>query len=259
MTTNADARGRGTEGPGSPVIPQHPPPGIVRAVAWLVLGLVVCATIGAFQVRLPHAVERPFVLVPSVEPDALRAPTRAVVEAARVRAGQEVAAQAELFVLRAEPSPGGSGPAAPGDRLVVRAPHRGVVLAVGDLGAGSTVEAGQELCRFLDADVPLRALLTLEDADLGQATPGRRVRLSVDALPSTHPASLDGRLEWVSGAAVPSATGTSFVGLASLGSGSIDAGAAPGPLRVGMKGIARIVLGHRSVVDILFGPATAER
>ena len=253
MTTNADARGRGTEGPGSPVIPQHPPPWIVRAVAWLVLALVVCATIGAFTIRIPRTVERPFVLVPSAEPEALLAPARAVVEAVQVRAGQEVAAQAELFVLRAERASTGPGSAAPDGALVVRASRRGVVLAVGDLAVGSTVEAGQTLGRFLGADAPLHALLTLEDADLGRATPGRRVRLSVDALPSTRPASLDGRLEWVSGAAVPSATGTSFVALASLEPPKDQADPTPSPFRVGMTGTARVILGDRTVVEILFG------
>jgi hypothetical protein len=64
MTPRSSAGRRAGPGDeaGAPVLPQDPPPAVVRAVAWLLLALFAVAVGAAFLVRVPDTLELPFVL-----------------------------------------------------------------------------------------------------------------------------------------------------------------------------------------------------
>ena len=61
-------------------------------------------------------------------------------------------------------------------------------------------------------------------------------------------------LEWISPAAVTSPEGPGFVARAPLDRTSILVNGQPRPLRVGMKGEARIIVGSRALIEYAFEP-----
>src|SRR6266581_3137259 len=71
----------------SEMLPQEPPPWIIRSAAWILLGAFLFALLIAIVMRLPETVSCPFVLVPAAGADPIQSP---------VRAGEE------LYVLRSD-------------------------------------------------------------------------------------------------------------------------------------------------------------
>ena len=86
----------------SEMLPQDPPPWVVRASAQLLIILFAVGLLAAIVVRLPETVHCPFVLVPEKGADPIQSPRLAVVSKVSVSEGQKVAEGAELFVLRSE-------------------------------------------------------------------------------------------------------------------------------------------------------------
>jgi multidrug resistance efflux pump len=86
----------------SEMLPQDPPPWIVRWIAWLLLGFVVFALFMAIVLKLPETVHCPFVLVPATGADPIQAPHQGMISRVSVGEGQEVKKGAELFVLRSD-------------------------------------------------------------------------------------------------------------------------------------------------------------
>jgi multidrug resistance efflux pump len=86
----------------SEMLPQDPPPWIMRWAAWLLLGFVGFALIVALILKLPETVRCPFVLVPATGADPIQAPHAAIISRIEVNEGQEVKKGAELFVLRSD-------------------------------------------------------------------------------------------------------------------------------------------------------------
>ena len=84
------------------MLPQEPPPLIARGIAWLLIAMFAAALTAAIVVRVPERVRCAFTLVPKDGADPIQAPYQAVVSAVRVAEAQEVAAGAELFVLRSD-------------------------------------------------------------------------------------------------------------------------------------------------------------
>ena len=90
------------------MLPQDPPPRVVRWIGWLLVAMFAAALDGRLVVEVPETVRCPFVLVPTGGADPIQAPALAVVAEVQVTEGQQVAAGAELFVLRSdEIRPGG--------------------------------------------------------------------------------------------------------------------------------------------------------
>src|SRR4051794_6014115 len=58
----------------SDMLPQDPPPWIIRWTAWLLLGFVGFAFILSIVMKLPETVRCPFVLVPAAGADPVQAP-----------------------------------------------------------------------------------------------------------------------------------------------------------------------------------------
>jgi RTX toxin transport system membrane fusion protein len=86
----------------SEMLPQEPPPWIIRTTAWILLAAFLFALLIAIVMRLPETVHCPFVLVPATGGDPIQSPVRAIISHVGVDEGQPVKAGEELFVLRSE-------------------------------------------------------------------------------------------------------------------------------------------------------------
>jgi multidrug efflux pump subunit AcrA (membrane-fusion protein) len=86
----------------SQILPQDPPSWIVRWTAWLLLGVLFLAFIGAIVLKLPETVHCPFVLVPATGTDSIQSPHQGILSRVSVAEGEVVKKGAELFVLRAD-------------------------------------------------------------------------------------------------------------------------------------------------------------
>ena len=86
----------------SEMLPQDPPPWIIRSTAWILLGAFLFALLIAIVMRLPETVRCPFVLVPATGADPIQSPVRAIISRVGVDEGQPVKAGDELFVLRSD-------------------------------------------------------------------------------------------------------------------------------------------------------------
>ena len=86
----------------SEMLPQEPPPWIIRSTAWILLAAFLFALLIATVMRLPETVRCPFVLVPATGTDPIQSPVRAIISHVGVDEGQPVKANEELFVLRSD-------------------------------------------------------------------------------------------------------------------------------------------------------------
>ena len=86
----------------SEMLPQEPPPWIIRSTAWILLAAFLSALLIAIVMRLPETVSCPFVLVPATGTDPIQSPVRAIISHVGVDEGQPVKADEELFVLRSD-------------------------------------------------------------------------------------------------------------------------------------------------------------
>ena len=86
----------------SEMLPQDPPPWIIRAASRLLIAIFAVALFAAIVVPLPEAVHCAFVLVPKDGADPIQSPRTAVVHRVGVSEGQTVSAGTELFVLRSD-------------------------------------------------------------------------------------------------------------------------------------------------------------
>jgi multidrug efflux pump subunit AcrA (membrane-fusion protein) len=86
----------------SEMLPQDPPPWIVRWSVWLLLGFLLFAFILSIVMKLPETVQCPFVLVPATGADPIQSPRQGFITRVGVTEGQEVKKGDELFVLRSD-------------------------------------------------------------------------------------------------------------------------------------------------------------
>jgi multidrug resistance efflux pump len=138
--------------------------------------------------------------------------------------------------------------------LTVRAPYDAVVISLAQRNAGSVVQNGQELCQLAPKNGKPHARLTLSEAGLPKLTVGQRVRFFFDAFPYQRYGAVNAKLDWISPSGIASAAGPHFVALASLDSADTSSRKRPLPLRVGMGGQARIMVGERTLIEYAFEP-----
>jgi multidrug efflux pump subunit AcrA (membrane-fusion protein) len=86
----------------SEMLPQDPPSWIVRWTAWLLLGALFLAFVGAIVLKLPETVHCQFVLVPATGADPIQSPHQGILSRVSVAEGEVVKKGAELFVLRSD-------------------------------------------------------------------------------------------------------------------------------------------------------------
>jgi multidrug resistance efflux pump len=140
------------------------------------------------------------------------------------------------------------------DLLSIRAPYDAIVLSLARRSVGDVVQSGQELCQLARRDATPRARLFLQEQGMSRLAPGQDVRLFFDGFPYQRFGTVPGRLDWISPAAIASPEGTHFIATTSLARTSIAVAGQPRPLRVGMKGEARIIVGDRRLVEFAFEP-----
>jgi hemolysin D len=86
----------------SEMLPQDPPPWMIRSLAWMLMAAFLFALLLAIVMRLPETVHCPFVLVPATGADPIQSPRQAVISHVAVGEGQTVKGGEELFVLRSD-------------------------------------------------------------------------------------------------------------------------------------------------------------
>jgi len=84
------------------MLPEEPPPKLMRYMAGWLLGVFAVALLAAIFVHLPETEHAPFVLVPRDGADPIQSPRLCTVNRVLVTEGQTVPAGAELFVLRSD-------------------------------------------------------------------------------------------------------------------------------------------------------------
>src|SRR5438067_13706317 len=86
----------------SEMLPQDPPPKVIRFIAWWLIWLFIIALLAAIFIHLPETEHATFVLIPRDGADPIQSPRLATVNHVSVTEGQTVPAGAELFVLRSD-------------------------------------------------------------------------------------------------------------------------------------------------------------
>ncbi len=86
----------------SEMLPQDPPPWIIRRTAWVLIGAFLTALLLTIVVRLPETVRCPFILVPATGADPIQAAHQGIISRVSVTEGQTVNKGDELFVLRSD-------------------------------------------------------------------------------------------------------------------------------------------------------------
>jgi len=99
-----------------------------------------------------------------------------------------------------------------------------------------------------------RARLLLDETGVPKLASGQKVRFFFDAFPYQRYGTIMGKLQWISPAAFNSPEGPRFIGRASLDQTGFRTRGQDRPLRVGMKGEARLVVGTRTLVEYAFEP-----
>ncbi len=139
--------------------------------------------------------------------------------------------------------------------LTVRSPYEGVITSMDQRTVGSFVQQGQVLCQLAPKDAKPRARMTLNEAGLPKLAIVQRVRYFFEAFPYQRYGTVTGKLDWISPSAVTTADGAHFVALGSLDRYEISPRAGQVlPLRVGMRGEARIIVGGRTLIEYAFEP-----
>src|SRR5438477_5811547 len=93
---------RGSIDTESEMLPQNPPPWIIRTTAWILLAAFIFGLSIAIVIRLPETVQCPFILVPATGADPIQAAHQGIITRVSVNEGQAVNKGDELFVLRSD-------------------------------------------------------------------------------------------------------------------------------------------------------------
>jgi len=100
----------------------------------------------------------------------------------------------------------------------------------------------------------LQAVLTVPQSGSARVRPGRGVKLLYDAFPYGRYGIRYGTVRWVSPASIDAENNPGFYTFADIEDEAIMVDGQPLPLRAGMRGTAKIVLGRRSLMSYAFEP-----
>ncbi len=142
----------------------------------------------------------------------------------------------------------------PDVHLMIRAPYRAVVISVAQRTPGTVVAPGAELCQLAQLEATAEARLLLTESGLPRIAEGQQVRLFFEAYPYQRYGTVSARLQWISPAAVQIGDDPRFIAISSLDQPDIVTHGQSRPLRVGMKGTARILVGRRTLIEYAFEP-----
>jgi multidrug efflux pump subunit AcrA (membrane-fusion protein) len=88
MTSGSTSRG--SIDIASEMLPQDPPPWIIRSAAWVLLGAFLFGLLIAIVMRLPETVRCPFILVPDTGADPIQSQHQGTITRVSVGEGQVV-------------------------------------------------------------------------------------------------------------------------------------------------------------------------
>src|SRR5438876_8081471 len=139
--------------------------------------------------------------------------------------------------------------------LTLRSPYEGVITSMDQRTVGSFVQQGQVLCQLARKDAKPRARMTLNETGLPKLAIALRVRYFFEAFPYMRYDSVTVKIDWISPSTVITSNGAHFIALGSLDRYEISARAGHAlPLRVGMQGEARIIVGGRTLIEYALEP-----
>src|SRR5262245_58435369 len=141
-----------------------------------------------------------------------------------------------------------------GEMMSIRAPYHAAVISLAHRNPGGVVQHGGELCQLARAEGEPRVRLLLQEASVPKLAPGQKVRLFFEAFPYQRYGTINGKLEWISPAAVRSHQRQRFSGRGSLDQTGVQACGQERTLHVGMEGEARHVVGSRTLIEYAFEP-----
>jgi membrane fusion protein len=141
-----------------------------------------------------------------------------------------------------------------GDQRHVLAAHDGVVTLLSVHSTGAVVRNGDRLGELARATETPQARLLPTEGGLPKLSTGQRVRLFLNAFPYQRYGTVLSSLAWVSPATVGAAEQAQFIATAELDCATIGSGPQLRPLRVGMRGEARVIVGHRPLIEYAFEP-----
>jgi membrane fusion protein len=143
--------------------------------------------------------------------------------------------------------------------LAVVTPCRGTVLRVGVSGSGALVREGEVIGEVACAGQRLQADLVVPQSGVPQIRPGQSVKLRYDAFPYQRYGIRFGRVRWVGPAGVGLSDSAHFRALVTLEQDSIAVRGQLRALEPGMRGLADIVVGRRSLASYAVEPIRALR
>lgn len=141
-----------------------------------------------------------------------------------------------------------------GDKRALVAPYDGIVTQRSVHAPGAVVRHGDmmgELAR--PTETPQVRLLPPENG-LPKLSQGQRVRLFLNSFPYQRHGTVECTLAWVSPSVVGAGANAQFVATAELNAAAIGSGPGVLPLRVGMRGEARVIVGRRRLIEYAFAP-----
>lgn len=143
---------------------------------------------------------------------------------------------------------------AQGNQLQVTAPCDGVVLGLGVRSTGAVVSAGDVLARMACDGERLQAEIAAPQHGLGRIRPEQRVSLFYDAFPYQRYGAQYATIRWISPSGITTADTTTFRIVADLDHQGITGQNPAQPVRAGMTGRAKVLVGRRSLLDFAFEP-----
>lgn len=140
------------------------------------------------------------------------------------------------------------------NQLSVPAPCAGTVLRLQVKRPGAVVQEGEVLCELACSGEGLQAELTVPQAGVGRIKPGQGVKLLYDAFPYQRYGVRHGAVRWVSPTSVTVANSSIFHAFVDIEDEAILVEGQPRPLKAGMRGTAKVVVGRRSLMAYAFEP-----
>lgn len=136
----------------------------------------------------------------------------------------------------------------------VLAPCSGSLLRQQAKALEAFVEEGDLPAELACPGATLQAVLTVPQSGTARVRPGRGVKLLYDAFPYGRYGIRYGTVRWVSPASVDAENNPGFHAFADIEDEAIMVDGQPLPLRAGMRGTAKIVIGRRSLMSYAFEP-----
>jgi multidrug efflux pump subunit AcrA (membrane-fusion protein) len=141
-----------------------------------------------------------------------------------------------------------------GNATVVEAPCAGTIVHLHVRSAGAVVHQGDRLAEMLCDGVALQAELTLQERGVALVRPGQSVKLLYNAFPFERYGVRAGTLRWLSPSSSGDDRGSVFRGLVDIGADGLGGPDADRPIRPGMTGQARVIVGRRSLASYALEP-----